>query len=117
MPIQFQQVPLNLPHEQIFFIKVKENRDIALKSPNSREKDGYLSYKIFEDTSQLLRVFSLYNVILCRLPGGARQYPRSGYFLVNEKTDFGAIFWVGKITFCYVTYGQTDVEFEIVYLD
>ena len=26
---------------------------------------------------------SLYNVILCRLPGGARQYPRSGYFLVN----------------------------------
>ena len=29
------------------------------------------------------RVFSLFNVILCRLPGGARQYPRSGYFLVR----------------------------------
>ena len=28
------------------------------------------------------RVFSLFNVILCRPPGGARQYPRSGYFLV-----------------------------------
>ena len=32
------------------------------------------------------RVFSLFNVILCRPPGGARQYPRSGYFLV--KHDF-----------------------------
>ena len=28
------------------------------------------------------KFFSLYNVILCRLPGGARQCPRSGYFLV-----------------------------------
>ena len=29
------------------------------------------------------KFFSLYNVILCRLPGGARQCPRSGHFLVN----------------------------------
>ena len=33
------------------------------------------------------RVFSLFNVILCRLPGGARQYPRSGYFLVLNKDE------------------------------
>ena len=33
------------------------------------------------------KFFSLYNVILCRLPGGARQCPRSGHFLV--KTERG----------------------------
>ena len=30
------------------------------------------------------RVFSIFNVILCCPPGGARQYPRSGYFLVDN---------------------------------
>ena len=30
------------------------------------------------------RVFSLFNVILCRSSGGVRQYPRSGYFLVSN---------------------------------
>ena len=33
----------------------------------------------------------LFNVILCRPPGGARQYPRSGYFLVNNIPNFQEI--------------------------
>ena len=32
------------------------------------------------------KIFSLFNVIICRLPGGARKYPRSGYFLVLNIT-------------------------------
>ena len=32
-------------------------------------------------------VFSPYDVILCCLPGGARQYQPSGYFLVFDKSE------------------------------
>ena len=35
-----------------------------------------------------LRVFSLYNIILSCLPGGIRQYPRRGYFLLSNRFTY-----------------------------
>ena len=73
------------------------------------------------------RVFSLFNVILCRPPGGARQYPRIGYFLVEnisiglrnilvhpgrEIIQFQAIFR-GVCKCVYVSISFTNVDEKI----
>ena len=48
---------------------------------------GFLVHKtvimILLCTPLYFRVFSLFNVFLCGPPRGARQYPRSEYFLVK----------------------------------
>ena len=62
------------------------------------------------------KFFSLYNVILCRLPGGARQCPRSGHFLTPLGRRQGITlkreknFRSGGITGygLRITYGWTD---------
>ena len=42
------------------------------------------------------KIFSLYSVILCRLPGGARQCPCSGHFLVMNKLFHNV--WLQEMT-------------------